>query len=215
MPGAPPALPPSSIKRTPEDKANPLTPPEPEPKFRVPYTPVSLGILIETSLLTKENRPIIVSTLREVISHLRGEDEAAILVFSDQLDFEQDLTENDQLLEQAINGLHPRRSKALMDGIAFAAGHLKRIGKNSNRVLLVVSDGRSGNSRQQNSTPLSAQVSGVRIDCIGLKADGADQRAVLERLASYTGGRVGFADRPEQFRMVALQLTGFLGNTRQ
>jgi von Willebrand factor type A domain len=181
---------------------------------RAPYTPVSLGILIETSLLTKENRPAIISTLREVITHLRGEDEAAILVFSDQLDFEQDLTENDRLLEQAINALRPRPSKALMDGIAFAAGHLKRIGKNSNRVLLVVSDGRSGDTRLE-STPLSSQVSGVRIDCIGLNADGADQRAMLERLASYTGGQAGFAHGPEQFRTVALQMTGFLGITHR
>jgi tetratricopeptide (TPR) repeat protein len=211
---APPALPPSSIRRSPEDNANPLAPPEAEPRFRVPYTPASLAILIETSLLTKENRPVIISTLREVVSHLRGEDEAAILVFSDQLDFEQDLTENDRLLEQAINELRPRRSKALMDGITFAAGHLKRIGKNSNRVLLVVSDGRSGTAKQD-STSLSTQVSGVRIDCIGLNADGADQRAVLERLASYTGGQAGFAHGPEQFRTVALQMTGFLGTTNR
>lgn len=175
-----------------------------------PYAPVSLGILIETALLTKQNRPVILATLRDLIGHLRGEDEAAILVFSNQLDFEQDLTANDQLLEQAINGLRPRRGRALLDGIAFAAGHLKRIGKNPNRVLLVVSDGRSENI-SRDAIPLSSQVSGVRVDCIGLNADGQDERALLERVASYSGGQARFANGPEQFRLLASEMTGFLG----
>lgn len=204
----PPALPPSSIPRpTPQPEANR---PSVDNGVRTPYAPVSLGILIETALLTKQNRPAILGALRDVISHLRGEDEAAILVFSNQLDFEQDLTANDQLLDQAINGLRPRRSRALLDGIAFAAGHLKRIGKNPTRVLLVISDGKSQNL-SHDSMPLSTQVSGVRVDCIGLNADGADERALLERLASYSGGQARFANGPEQFRTVAMEMTGFLG----
>ena len=211
----PPALPPSAIPTHPSDAADVDThgtklTPEKKPGIVTPYEPVSLGILIETALLTKQNRPAIIATLRDVIKHLRGEDEAAVLVFSNQLDFEQDLTANDELLEQAMNGLRPQRGKALLDGIAFAAGHLKRIGKNNNRVLLVISDGRSENLRSD-SLPLSSQVSGVKIYCIGLNADGADQRALLEKLASYSGGQAGFASDPQQFRMLALQMTGFLG----
>lgn len=211
---SPPSLPPSSIP--PRSTVQPsdtgltgITPPK-QSGVGAPYAPVSLGILIETALLTKQNRPIILATLRDLVSHLRGEDEAAILVFSNQLDFEQDLTANDQLLEQAINSLRPRRGKALLDGIAFAAGHLKRIGKNSNRVLLVVSDGRTENI-SRDAIPLSTQVSGVRVDCIGLHADGQDERALLERVASYSGGQARFADGPEQFRLLASEMTGFLG----
>jgi Mg-chelatase subunit ChlD len=181
-----------------------------KPGIGAPYEPVSLGILIETALLTKHNRPAIIATLRDVVQHLRGDDEAAILVFSNQLDFEQDLTANDQLLEQAMNGLKPRRGKALLDGIAFAAGHLKRIGKNANRVLLVISDGRSQNLSRE-SLPLSTQLNGVKVYCIGLNADSADQRALLERLASYSGGQARFASDAEQFRMLAMEMTGFLG----
>lgn len=211
----PPALPPSAIPSRPSEAADADThgtrlTPEKKPGIVTPYEPVSLGILIETALLTKQNRPAIIATLRDVIKHLRGDDEAAVLVFSNQLDFEQDLTANDELLEQAMNGLRPQRGKALLDGIAFAAGHLKRIGKNNNRVLLVISDGRS-ESLRSDALPLSSQVSGVKIYCIGLNADGADQRALLEKLASYSGGQAGFASDPQQFRMLALQMTGFLG----
>jgi tetratricopeptide (TPR) repeat protein len=207
----PPSLPPSTAPPRSSDVVPSITRPEVKrPGIGSPYEPVSLGILIETALLTKHNRPAIIATLRDVIQHLRGDDEAAILVFSNQLDFEQDLTANDQLLEDAMNGLKPRRGKALLDGIAFAAGHLKRIGKNANRVLLVVSDGRSHNLSRE-SLPLSAQLNGVKVYCIGLNADSADQRALLERLASSSGGQARFASGPEQFRTVAMQMTGFLG----
>jgi hypothetical protein len=206
----PPDLPPSSIPRPSPQPTGKLTNETSDNGVRTPYAPVSLGILIETALLTKQNRPIILAALRDVISHLRGEDEAAILVFSNQLDFEQDLTANDELLEQAINSLRPRRGRALLDGVAFAAGHLKRIGKNPTRVLLVISDGKSHNMNPD-ALPLSSQVSGVRVDCIGLHADGTDQRALLQRLAAYSGGQARFAERPDEFRMFAMEMTGFLG----
>lgn len=207
----PPSLPPSKISAASSNDLHPtVTPRVKAPEIRAPYAPVSLGILIETALLTKHNRPTIIATLRDVIEHLRADDEAAILVFSNQLDFEQDLTANDQLLDQAMDSLKPRRGEALLQGIAFAAGHLKRIGKNPNRVLLVISDGRS-RELSRDSLPLSAQLEGVKVYCIGFNANGADQRALLERLASYSGGQAGFADDPEQLRMVAMQMAGFLG----
>ncbi|HET9164430.1 MAG TPA: VWA domain-containing protein, partial [Candidatus Angelobacter sp.] len=127
-----------------ETAATPNVPANRPKVIAAPSEAVSLGILIETSLLTSQNRPAIIATLKDIVRNLRVNDEAAILVFSDQLDFEQDLTADDALLEQAIGEIRPKQGKALISGIAFAAGHLKRIGKNSNRVLLVISDGRSG-----------------------------------------------------------------------
>jgi tetratricopeptide (TPR) repeat protein len=175
-----------------------------------PSEAVSLGILIETSLLTNQNREAIIATLKDIVRNLRINDEACILVFSDQLDFEQDLTSNDQLLEDAISQIRPKPAKALLSGIAFAAGHLKRIGKNSNRVLLVISDGRTS---QDNADTLMfrSQVSGVRIDCIGLKAEGAEEQALLKRVAAYSGGAAAFASDSGQFRTAALQMTRGLG----
>lgn len=141
---------------------------------------------------------------------MRSNDEACILVFSDQLDFEQDLTADDKLLEEAISQIRPKPGKALLPGIAFAAGHLKRIGKNANRVLLVISDGRSA---QANADTLMfrSQVTGVRIDCIGLKTGGETERALLERVSAYSGGKASFASGPGEFRTAALQMTRTMG----
>jgi tetratricopeptide (TPR) repeat protein len=175
-----------------------------------PSEAVSLGILIETSLLTSQNRQAIIATLKDIVRNLRVNDEAAILVFSDQLDFEQDLTADDTLLEEALSQIRPKQGKALISGIAFAAGHLKRIGKNTNRVLLVISDGRSEQTSSDSLT-FRSQVAGVRIDCIGFRADGASERALLEQVAAYSGGKASFASDSGEFRTAALQMTRTMG----
>src|SRR5215831_546397 len=176
-----------------------------------PSEAVSLGILIETSLLTSRNRPAIIATLKDIVRNLRSNDEACILVFSNQLDFEQDLTADDKLLEEAISQIRPRQGKALLYGIAFAAGHLKRIGRNSNRILLVISDGRDTQSATSDTLAFRSQVTGVRIDCLGLEADGVNERALLERVAAYSGGKASFASDSGEFRTAALEITRNMG----
>lgn len=190
------------------------TSPAPSPNrtraLAAPTEAVSLGILIETSLLTNQNRREIIATLKEIVHNLRANDEACILVFSDQLDFEQDLTADDALLEEALGQIRPRSGKALLSGVAFAAGHLKRIGKNSNRILLVISDGQTS-SDEAETLAFRSQVTGVRIDCIGLKAAGANERALLQRISAYSGGKVSFAAGPQEFRTATLEITRSMG----
>lgn len=193
----------------PESVPTPAPPNRPK-VIAAPSEALSLGIMIETSLLTNENRAAIIATLRDIVTSLRSNDEACILVFSDQLDFEQDLTADDKLLVDAISQIRPRSGKALLPGIAFAAGHLKRIGKNANRVLLVISDGRSSQA-DADAVTFRSQVTGVRIDCLGFKADGASERDLLTRLASYTGGKATFASDSGTFRTAALEMTRTLG----
>ncbi|HEY2114884.1 MAG TPA: tetratricopeptide repeat protein [Candidatus Angelobacter sp.] len=188
--------------------ANPANRPK---VMAAPSEAVSLGILIETSLLTNQNRPAIIATLKDIVRNLRSNDEACILVFSDQLDFEQDLTADDKLLEEAISQIRPKQGKALISGIAFAAGHLKRIGRNANRILLVISDGRATQAATSDTLTFRSQVTGVRIDCIGLRADGVNERALLERVAAYSGGKASFASDSGQFRTAALQMTRNMG----
>jgi tetratricopeptide (TPR) repeat protein len=195
---------------TPEPVAS--TNPANRPKaMAAPSEAISLGILIETSLLTSRNRPAIIATLKDIVRNLRSNDEACILVFSNQLDFEQDLTADDKLLEEAISQIHPKQGKALLSGIAFAAGHLKRIGRNSNRILLVISDGRARQAATSDTLTFRSQVTGVRIDCIGLQADGVNERALLEQVAAYSGGKAFFASDSGQFRTAALQMTRNMG----
>lgn len=196
--------------REPDRTPSPSRSPARTRALAAPTEAVSLGILIETSLLTNQNRMAIISTLKDIVRNLRANDEACILVFSDQLDFEQDLTADDALLEEALGQIRPRPGKALLSGVAFAAGHLKRIGKNSNRILLVVSDGES-KSDEADTLSFRSQVTGVRIDCIGFKTAGVTERTLLQRIAAYSGGRASFASGPQEFRMAALEITRSMG----
>jgi tetratricopeptide (TPR) repeat protein len=200
----------ATLREPPSHEATPPAPANRPKVIAAPSEAVSLGILIETSLLTNQNRQAIIATLKDIVRNLRINDEACVLVFSDQLDFEQDLTADDKLLEEAIGQIRPKQGKALLSGIAFAAGHLKRIGKNTNRVLLVISDGRTTQTSSDTLT-FRSQVSGVRIDCIGLKADGASERALLQQVAAYSGGRASFASDSGEFRTAALQITRTMG----
>ena len=185
-------------------------PARPKPGMSAPNAPISLGILVQTSLLSGGNRHEIIAAMTEMVRKLRPEDEAFIMAFSNQLDFEQDLTANDQLLEEAMSQLQPKSGAALLDGVEFAAGHLKRIGKNPNRVLLIISDGRNA-SNKPGTTMLSAQLKDVRVDCIGVAVDDDSGKALLERLATYSGGHASFAAGPEQFRAAASQMAQTLG----
>ena len=182
-------------------------------KRRTPATtgPMSLGILVETSLATKENRSAVVNSLVDMLRHLSDRDEAFILTYDNNLVFEQDLTTDPHQLEDAMESIKPQKGAVLDDAIAFAAGHLARIAKYPNRVLLVISD---GNNVDSHASPLetSAEINaaGVRIFCIGVDVSQPDGRARLQALASSTGGQSRFIS-PGQFRAATREMAQNMG----
>jgi len=179
-----------------------------KPATRAPLTkpgePFSLGILIEASALGRSTRAALVQGLSEIARNLRPSDEAFILSFSGTLDFQQDLTDDYHLLENAVDQIRPQRGSALLDAVSFAAAHLKRIAKNKYRVLLIVSDG--DRDAAQSEMPLSAAVNELRIYCIGLGVDDESHRSLLQALASRTGGGASFIENPEQFETATLRV---------
>ena len=174
--------------------------------------PMSLGILVETSLATKENRSAVVNSLVDMLRRLNDRDEAFILTYDNNLVFEQDLTSDPKQLEDAMESIKPQKGAVLDDAVAFAAGHLARIAKYPNRVLLVISDGRNVDSHD---SPLqtSAEINsaGVRIYCIGLNVGDAVGQSRLRELAASTGGQSDFISTPGQFRDATRYIAQNLG----
>ena len=181
---------------------------------RIPATtgPMSLGILVETSLATKENRSAVVNSLIDMTRHMSDKDEAFILTYDNNLVFNQDLTTDPHALEEAMESIKPQKGAVLDDAIAFAAGHLARIAKYPNRILLVVSDGKNVDSHAS-TIETSAEINGagVRIFCIGLNVDDADGRSRLQALAASTGGQSRFIGSPGQFRDATRQMAQNMG----
>ena len=167
---------------------------------------------METSLATKENRSAVVNSLIDMLRHLNEQDEAFILTYDNNLVFEQDLTTDPHALEEAMESIKPQKGAVLDDAIAFAAGHLARIAKYPNRILLVISD---GNNIDSHASPLetSAEINaaGVRIFCIGVDVNQPDGRARLQALASSTGGQSRFISSPGQFRDATRQMAQNMG----
>ncbi len=183
-------------------------------KRRVLWTtgPMSLGILVETSLANRENRAAVIDSLTDMLRRLSDRDEAFILSYDNNLVFEEDLTNDPHQLEQAMESIKPQKGAVLDDAVAFAAGHLARIAKYPNRVLLVISDGRNVDSH---ASPLqtSAEINGagVRIYCIGLDVSDAEGQSRLRELAASTGGQSEFISTPGQFRDATRYIAQNLG----
>lgn len=174
--------------------------------------PISLGILIETSLTGRDNRSAIANGLTDMLRHLGENDEAFVLTYDNNLVFETDLTTDPHQLEQALSDIKPQKGAVLDDAVAFAAGHLARIAKNPNRILLVISDGRDVDS-QTSALRTSAEINaaGVRIYCIGLGVDAVDGRYRLQALSSSTGGRSDFISDSGQFRNATREIAQKMG----
>ncbi len=174
--------------------------------------PMSFGILVETSLANKENRSAVINSLTDMLRRMNDRDVAFVLTYDNNLVFEQDLTSDPKQLEQAMESIKPQKGAVLDDAVAFAAGHLARIAKYPNRVLLVISDGRNVDSHAS-PTQTSAEINsaGVRIYCIGVDVNDAAGQYRLRELAASTGGKSDFISTPGQFRDATRYIAQNLG----
>jgi hypothetical protein len=186
------------------------TPPPPGPLYKRPPNgaPVSLGILIESSHLSKGERDALVRGITGILDDLRPSDEAFILTFGDQLTFEQDLTHQPWLLQDAMSHLKSGGGDhALYDAIATSAAHLRRIAKNQNRVLLLISDGENSEPKNKNGgIDLAWSVREVTVHCMGVDVSNEHGRRFLEALAARTGGRAVFVHDIHDFPSVSQQM---------
>ena len=199
-----PDLPPEKRKVEPLPERKPLR------VFRE-GAPISLGIVIEASIASKANRSSVVYTLSDMVRGLRENDEAFVESYGDKVTFGQDLTWNYELLEQAMDQISPDRGTSMLDAVGFAANHLRRIAKNENRVLFVISDGTESGKQAYPESESMIRNSGVRIVCLGIGVSDPANRDRLRELASTTGGQVMFIDSAGEFRSAAHQIASAFG----
>jgi tetratricopeptide (TPR) repeat protein len=222
LPGARPSAPPStSVARTSATSNVEVAGDLPTESVDIPYPtrhaeatgkPMSLGILVETSKTSGSSRRAVINSLSDMVRHLRDDDEAFLVSFSKNVVFEEDLTSDSKALEKALDNIKPREGTALLDAMTFAAGHLQRIGKNSRKVLLIVSDGEDQSAQFTPSevvTHLSS--SGVEIYCIGMGASSQIDESRLKAIARRTGGEAVFVANPDQFRTATREVASEMG----
>lgn len=205
--GKPPELPTLAENTTPRFPSPAITRPRLSPE-----APISLGVLIEASVASRENRANVVYALSDLLRNLRQNDEAFIVAYGRNVGIEQDLTWNYDLLEKAMENIDRKPGAALLDAVAFSAGHLARVAQNPNRVLLVISDG-ANEVGKENPLEHAAEIraSGARIYCIGVGVPGSGERDRLQEIASMGGGQATFVDDPRGFRSAARSIATTLG----
>ncbi len=174
--------------------------------------PMSLGILIESSKTTPGSRRAVINNLSDLVRHLRDDDEAFLVSFNNNVVFEEDLTSDPRSIEHAMDKIKPQQGAALLDAVAFASGHLQRIGKNSRKILLVISDGNDRSGQYSPTEALSSiSSSGVEIYCIGMGSNNELNVARLKALAHRTGGQAVFIGGARQFRTATREVASDMG----
>lgn len=172
--------------------------PQPVSFFESADTPVTVGLVIDSSISMQRRREAIVAAGTSFISSSRPDDELFTVHFNERvwpgLPAGQTFTSDRETLRQALAQIVTRGQTALFDGLAAALATLGE-GRCQKKVLIVVSDGGDNASRSKFEEILATA---LRMDAVIYAVSLQDQYDpdarpdVLRKLASVTGGEAFF-----------------------
>ncbi len=186
---------------------------QPIKTFASEDAPVTVGLIVDSSRSMRPKRAEVVTAVESFAKISNPQDEIFVVNFDDKVSFglpvgtqfENSLPQlRDALLHSPLDG-----RTALYDAILAGLAHAKA-GKNSKKVLLLVSDGGDNMSTHSFDDALAAaQKSNATIYAIGLFDDFDQDRnpGILRRLARETGGEfynpASLSDVPELTARIA------------
>jgi Ca-activated chloride channel family protein len=185
--------------------------------------PVTMGLVIDNSGSMREKRAQVNAAALTFVRTSNPQDEVFVVNFNDEyyLDLNEDFTNDQRELNEALSRIDARGSTALFDAIIGSLDHLKK-GHKDKRVLLVITDGDDDASRKTLAyTVQVAQQSDAQIFAIGVFSDQdrkSDKKMIrnskkeLTQLAGVTGGEAYFPDNLEQVTAVCQQVAHDIRN---
>jgi tight adherence protein C len=189
---------------------------EPQPsaeilQIRNPAVPTSVALAVDVSgsMADEDKLTQARSAASGFLQQMRPKDQIALVSFSDEVIVPQALTRDRNLLARAVDNLQAGGNTRLYDAVAQGLTQLS-LSPSGARALIVLTDGNdTASERSVDDDVAQAVRMAVPVYAIGLGSD-ADT-AVLQRLATTTGGRYYFAptgrDLTEVFRRITRQLT--------
>jgi Ca-activated chloride channel homolog len=198
--------------------------------------PISIGILVDTSLSMLENGKILEAqaAVRALLGSSNPRDEFFLMKFDDRAVILQEFTNDRDLLGKQVERLKPFGGTALYDGVIRAMKEINQNAKRLRQALVVISDGIDQHSKNtlQNVT-LAAQLTGIPCYIIGayspeelrLFAQAQAQKiplkfengqlfdnplSALRNLAEETAGRAFFPNNEKELVPIALQIVNEL-----
>jgi Ca-activated chloride channel homolog len=185
--------------------------------------PVTMGLVIDNSGSMREKRAQVNAAAMTFVKTSNPQDEVFVVNFNDEyyLDINEDFTNNQQELQEALDRIDSRGSTALYDALIGSLDHLKK-GHKDKRVLLVITDGDDDASRESfEYTIKAAEQSDAAIYCIGVFSDDdrkndkrmvRHSKKVLTELAEATGGMAYYPDSLDQVNPVCEQVARDIRN---
>lgn len=164
-------------------------------------TPVSLGILIDSSGSMYDKRAAVDAASLNLVKLSNPKDEAFLVDFSTEPYLDQDFTGSIAKLQQGLSYIKSSGGTALYDAVIASADYLSKNAKRQKQVLLIVTDGDDNASTATLDATIRRvqDLDGPSIYCIGLlfgedvsRSESKHAREVLNQLADQTGGRAYF-----------------------
>lgn len=171
-------------------------------------SPFSLGIAIDASGSMRPVIPLMQRISLDVISQLRGPDEACVVAFRAEPELFQEFTSNQRALAHAIDQIFTSGGTGLFDAVVATADYVYNKGKSRRKALLFITDGREQNSSVKEDKVITtlienqAQAYFVCLPAHVSRPLGVETSlkpsAQLDRLARATGGQSFYIGDPEE-----------------
>jgi VWFA-related protein len=164
--------------------------------FKREDAPVSLGLVIDNSASMLVRRAQVAEAALKLVRASNKEDEVFIMTFNDRPALVQEFTHDIGQLEKSLNRINSQGATAMRDAVSLAVEHLKRLGKNDKKVVLVVTDGEDNSSATEAEWVVrAARQQDILVYAIGLLTSETERSAAvakrdLDALTMETGGEV-------------------------
>jgi len=161
--------------------------------FRREDIPVSIGIVVDNSGSMRSKRAAVTKAVLNLIQASNPQDEVFVVNFNDDSYLDQDFTNKNDLLREALDRVDSRGGTALYDAVIASADHLAKGAKKEKKVLLVITDGVDNESRESLEQAIRKvqDDNGPTIYTIGILGDEPGikrAKRALQSLSDQTGG---------------------------
>jgi VWFA-related protein len=152
--------------------------------FRREDVPISLGIIIDNSGSMREKRQKVETASMDLVKASNPQDEVFIVNFNDDAFLDVPFTSDIKKMEEGVARIDSRGGTAMRDAISMSIDYLKKEGKKSKKVLLVITDGNDNASTISLEKLVSrAQQNEILVYAIGLLNEEERREAKLAERA--------------------------------
>ncbi|MDR3764344.1 MAG: VWA domain-containing protein [Acidobacteriota bacterium] len=178
--------------------------------------PVELGIVIDNSGSMRDKRSSVNAAALNLVRAGNPRDEVCIVNFNNEFYLDQELTDNIDLLGNALERIEARGGTALFDAVMATSEYLMHNGKLSKKVILVITDGEDTSSRHtlEQAERALAIDGGPTVYTIGILGHEREKKArhALRALAEQTGGVAFFPVDVSQVEAISQQIAHDIRN---